>query len=480
MWTDVGDARLRQDVELLASFGYIKGPIDNWPMPWAQIDRGVAEARLDNVASPALTMALARIETLSERNRQGSRFMVKGSFTNEAALARGFAETARNPADITVTASHDLGDRLTVTWGGSWISNGTSDQRATLHHNGFSPAPSNITLRLGNWALYGGYPESYWGTGVDGSLLLSTSARPFPRVGIRRIEPYNIDLPVLRWLGPVTGELFVGQLREERDYKNPMVIGMRVAFQPTPYFQIGLNRMLQLCGENRPCDFSTIKNALIGFGDSDNTGTLNEPGNQIAGFDMAYLRPIGKTGHALRLSFEAIGEDADNIVIEQFARQIGVGFLGPVGKNGASYFAGVEYTDTLAQKFLGGLMGGRIWPGSIYNHFIYTDGWTYGRRPIGYSLDGDSKVMTVHGSLTDARNRRWYASIRHIDLNLYALERERISHTHEKIGLATGGVEWPTRFGDLRFEGRLQKNAPDTPDSSPWKVQGEFGWTTRF
>jgi hypothetical protein len=475
-----GDARMRQDVELLKSFGYMVGPADAWPLPWAQIDRGIDAARADGALAPILLRAVERLEALSDRNQNRIRYELDASFTNEPALVRGFAVTGRNAADVRVSAAHDVTDDLTIEVGASWISDGTDRQRATRHGNGFSPDPSQISWKIGNWMFYGGWPDTYWGSGVDGALLFSTSARAFPRIGFRRLQPYSIDAPVLRWLGPVTFDMFVGIADEKRDFDNPAVVGMRLAFQPTRYFEIGLQRGLMLCGSGRPCDFNTIGRALLGAGNFDNTGSMNEPGNQVGGFEMSYRRPIGTSGHALRLSFDTVAEDADNILIEQFARQIGVGVLGPVGTSGASYWAGVEYADTLGQRFFGHLQGGDLYPGSIYNHFIYTDGWTYGRRPLGFSLDGDTKLLTLHASLTDVRNRRWYGSYRHADLNFFANPRYRISHSHEKISIWTGGLEWPTRLGDVRLEGRVQKNAPDTPDSSPWRVQGEFGWTSRF
>jgi len=478
-WAMPGDARLRADVELLKAYGHIVGPIDAWPLPWAQIDDGIAAARNAGMQSPAIEAALVRLEALSDRNNQRSRYEVKVNLTNEAALVRGFADTARNPADATVTASHDLG-ALSVTWGGSFVSDGKDGQPATQSNNGFSFAPSHAAIKLGDWALYGGWVETYWGAGQDGSMLFSTSARPFPKVGIRMMRPKQIDLPVLRWLGPVSFDTFVGMLDEERDHDNPAIIGMRFAFQPTPYFEIGLNRAMQLCGSGRPCDVKTIGRALLGFNDFDNTGTLEEPGNQIAGFNMAYRRPIGKTGHVLKLTFDTTAEDADNVLVEQFARQIGGAILGPIGDKGASYEAGIEYTDSQAAKFLGQLMGGEIWPGSTYNHFIYTDGYTYGRRPIGYSLDGDARAFSVYGAYTDTRNRRWYGSARSITLNLHADARYRISQTREKIGLLTAGVNWPSQIGDLRFEARIQDNAPNTPDRDPVRVQAEMGWTSRF
>ena len=157
-----------------------------------------------------------------------------------------------------------------------------------------------------------------------------------------------------------------------------------------------------------------------------------------------------------------------------------MGVSGPIGEKGALMDVGVEYIDTQAAKFLGSLMGGQTWPGSTYNHFIYTDGWTYGRRPLGYTLDGDTRALTFHAAVTDSRNRRWHFEARHIDLNLHAIPNYRISHTNEKIGDFVGGVNWPTQFGDISAQARLQLNAPDTPDNNPTLVAAEIGWTTRF
>ncbi|MFS2022030.1 capsule assembly Wzi family protein, partial [Massilia sp. CT11-108] len=76
--------------------------------------------------------------------------------------------------------------------------------------------------------LYGGYAETWWGPGEDGTLLFSTSARPFPKVGFKRLSPEPIDLPVLRWLGPIRFDAFAGVLDEEREFSNPGVIGIRI------------------------------------------------------------------------------------------------------------------------------------------------------------------------------------------------------------------------------------------------------------
>src|SRR3546814_4187040 len=121
---------------------------------------------------------------------------------------------------------------------------------------------------------------------------------------------------------------------------------MRVSFEPLPGFEVGLNRGLQLCGKNRPCDAGTLFDAIVGFSDADNTGTPNEPGNQLAGFDLSYTRMIGPVGAKIYTEWEA--EDEDNFIIEQYARLAGLTLTGPPGGSGASWTVLGEWSDTLA------------------------------------------------------------------------------------------------------------------------------------
>ncbi|WP_448582313.1 capsule assembly Wzi family protein [Thermaurantiacus sp.] len=471
-WAEPGDARLRADIELMRSNGLISGPMGSWPLPWAQIDRGLARA--DGLAlPPGVAAAVRRVKALSDYNRKKNRFRAEMTVANAPALVRGFQESARGQVDMEVGAEHDL-DWITLGWGASYIKPG--DTPATAQGGGVQLRPLYAAVPIGNWAFYGGHVETYWGPSEEGGLLFSTSARPFPKIGFKVLEPRPLRAPVLRWLGPVGFDIFGGVLNEERDFANTAVIGMRLAFAPAPGLSVGLNRAMQLCGRGRPCDARIFALAFVGFGDADNTGTPDEPGNQLAGFDLAYSFRIGRAGHGGKLFFETVAEDADNIVIEQFARRGGGRLHGPLGTAGAVYSAGIEYVDSLASNFF----GGNKFPGSLYNNFIYVSGFTYDRRPIGFSLDGDTRLLTFDAAVTDARNRRVYGSIRQVNINVSESPSYRISKNNERFLLATVGAEMPTRFGDVRLELRAQGDQPDTPGTRDGAVQFEAGWKTRF
>lgn len=469
-WADVGDRQLRIDVDILKSAGIIRGPVNSWPLPWAQIDNGINSIGSVPLA-PQVAAALARVRALSERARRTSTREVLVATTNDVQLVRDFGGGARQKVDAAYHGEIDTG-AFFVSYGVSYRTNAVGKD--------YNFEPGYVAVKSGNWAVYAGFTEVWFGPGNDGTLLFSNSARPFPKIGIRRLSPDPLNIPILRWLGPVKVEAFGGVLTENRDYKNPLVMGMRVAFEPVAGLEIGLQRAIQMCGSGRPCSARSFGKAWFGVGNADNGNLDNDPGNQLAGFDLSYARMIGQV--TTKVYFEAIAEDRKNLSLAHYARLGGIQMAGQIGGRGAMWSGFIEYTDTNGQK----LFGGGNTPGSIYNNFIYTTGFTYKQRPIGYSLGGDTRVLTVSASATDTRNRRYYTSFRNIELNVTAPlfagqpPRNPISSNFEKIKVFTVGAEVPTPVGDVRLEGRLQDNAPDTPGISKLYPAIEVGLRVRF
>lgn len=469
-WADVGDRQFRNDVEVLKAAGVLRGPINSWPLPWAQVDNGINSVGIAPLA-PHVAAALNRVRALSERARRTTTGEATINGTNEPQLVRDFGGGAREKGDFGVRGEIDTG-----TFYASLAAGYRPGQAGKDYHF----EPSYVAVKSGNWAIYAGFAEIWFGPGNDGTLLFSNSARPFPKVGIRRLSPDPLDIPIFKWLGPIRVDAFAGMLNETREHDNPLVMGMRVAFEPVHGLEIGLHRAMQMCGRNRPCNGRSFAKAWFGLGTANGGNTDTDPGNQLAGYDISFARMVGSV--TTKVYFEALAENRDRLQLTQYARMGGVQFSGPIGSRGSNWAGFVEYADTKGAAFF----GGQSFPGSTYNDFIYTDGFTYRRRPIGHSLDGDSRVLTVSGSATDTRNRRYYASFRNIDLNVTAPQfagttpRNRISTSRERIKVVTAGAELPTRFGDLRIEARLQEDAPDTPGTSKLYPAIEIGLRTRF
>ena len=464
VWLEGGDRQTRADVETLAAAGLIRGPVNAWPLPWAQIVPALSSI---GTQSPEVASAARRLRALADRAGRPTRLEVRAAATNESALIRDFGDTAREDAEISARVEQEFG-ALTLSLGAGYRS---SQQGRDWHFE-----PSSATLKLGNWALYGGYVDVWHGPGNNGALLFSNAARPFPKIGIKRLSPDAFDLPVLKWLGPWRFDAFAGVLTgHRRDFDNPAVIGFRFGFAPAAGLEIGLNRALQLCGQQRPCSAKVIGNALVGFGNADNSGTANEPGNQIAGWDISYTSRIGAVAAKVYLEGEA--EDEDNVIVDKYSYLGGVTLSGALGSAGNSWRAGFEWTDTLARKFP---FGSTRYPGVTYTHFIYTDGYTYRGRPIGFGVGGDARQLSLGLALTDPRDRRIYGALRRADLNRSGINISAISANPERINIAVGGIELPTAVGDFRLEGRVQDDSPNTPGYTQRKGQVEVAWRARF
>ena len=98
---------------------------------------------------------------------------------------------------------------------------------------GFALDGSYIATRLGNWSASLGQQERWWGPGWDGSLILSTNARPIPAISIDRRVSEPFDSKWLSWIGPWTFHSFVGRMEKERTVSNPYLWGLRGEVKPT-------------------------------------------------------------------------------------------------------------------------------------------------------------------------------------------------------------------------------------------------------
>jgi hypothetical protein len=496
-FAQITDRRFRQDVEMMSAAGLIRGPVDVWPMAWAQIDKGLDAAHDGRQLAPYLAAAVARVEALSDLAQQRAVVDVRVNVTNSPAVARDFNNTARE--DFDGAAKVDL-------TAGNFSANVGVHYANGQRGNDYDFSPVQVAYVMGNWALYGGYTQIWTGPGQDGALLFSNSARPFPKIGIKRLVPDRIDFPLLKWLGPLSFDFFVGILDEQRDYPNQAIIGTHIAFEPVRGLTLGFSRMQQLCGEGRPCDFHTILKSFIGAGNADNPTAGDEaaffaqPGNQIAGWNISYQHMFGQV--AGKVYVEAEAEDSQHIVLEQYSRMVGTTWTGPYGVKGASWQLGLEYANTVASELFQGTSlsssGNRIYPWSMYQNTLYYNGFTYNRMPIGYWTDGDSHNYSFSAAITDNNNRRWYGSARHVLLNEFELgnppigviyptgtregqtQTYHVSANSETFDIFTVGVLLPTSIGDVTLEARGQTDSPNTPGYKDRQAQVEIGYRARF
>jgi hypothetical protein len=272
---------------------------------------------------------------------------------------------------------------------------------------------SYIAARLGNWSASLGKVDRWWGPGWDGSLILSTNARPIPAISLDRRIAEPFESKWLSWLGPWSFHSFIGRMEEERTVSNPYLWGIRVDINPTILdgLEVGMFRMMQLGGEGRPEGLSTWVDAFLSH---DNVGANSkyqdkskEPGNQLAGVDMRW-RPWSAP---LAFYGQLAGEDEDKFLPNALMFLYGIEFWRNLPNGTARIF--IEYTDLTSTWWTDDPHSRNV----TYNHAIYHDGYRYRGRPVGHWADTDSKIISLGGYFQNDSGVGWGSILRTGDLN---------------------------------------------------------------
>jgi hypothetical protein len=398
-WAAPGDPWLRHDVQVLADAGLIRAPVLSWPLPWADIAAGLPDAATSRL-TPVQQSAAARVaqRAAQEMRRDSARLGFELAGAHQPDPLRTFEDTPREEGEAALVVDW-LGDRFAWKLAGRVVADSGDGQT-------FRPDGSYVAASLGNWMLGAGYRDRWWGPGWQGSLILSSNARPLPAISLDRNESRPFDWPVLRWLGPWRFNTFMGQLEGDRDYPHALLFGMRAEARPLPSLQVAVSRTAQWCGAGRPCDLATFGDLLVG---NDNDQALeDQPGNQLAGFDLRWSWPGG--GLPLAIYAQAIGEDEAGFMPSKYLGLFGFEAWGDW--SGRSWRVLAEYSDTACDfhaappEF-----------GCAYTNSIYTTGYRYRGRVQGHPMDADGESVGLGATLLGLDGVRWHVTARNVKLN---------------------------------------------------------------
>lgn len=423
-WLAPGDEGLRSDISRLADAGILRGPVTTWPLSWPDIARDVLAAKSDFL-DQATFESLLRVQRLaraaSTTGFSGIGARVRG--TNEPTGLRQFADTAREEGEVTVRASmisSHFAANLQATYAFD------PDDGKSVRADG-----SYLGFNVGNFMLSAGYMERWWGPGWDGSLILSTNARPMPTVTLERNYTDPFRTPWLSWIGPWRASIAVGEGESDGLAVGKVkFLAARVNFRPRPWLELALTRTAQWCGGDRPCDFDTFTDMLLGRDNQDDeTGSpsAEQPGNQMAGYELRLRSPWRKL--PLAVYSQWIGEDEAGGLPSKFIGQYGGEVWGSARFGGWRLYA--EYSDT-ACNF------SRREPqfGCAYRNTIYPQGYSYRGRIIGHTMDNDSRMYSLGGVLTFSNGDVASIGVRHVELN-----RDGGSHAISDVPAELDNVE---------------------------------------
>ena len=433
-----GDIGLRHDIQVLADYGVITGPVTTWPLSWNALAADLQVAVDSEIVLPlAVNRTMQRI--LDRANRElhlrDARFNARLSGAENPMRIRGFASTPREEAELSAGFSW-FGEHLSLDLNATGAYEPDDDEEAR-------PDGSRIAVDMGNVTLAVSTMDRWWGPGWDGSLILSNNARPIPSITLGRNRTHAFETKWLSWLGPWDLEVMMGQMEEERAIPNARFFGMRFAFRPVRSLEIGLSRTAQWCGDGRPCGFDVFKDLLLGKDNVGDAGTTreNEPGNQLAGFDLRWSNMWFRRPMAFYA--QAIGEDEAGGFPSRYLGQFGVEMSGYF-RNRWSYRWFAEWVGTSCD-----VVRSDVLYNCAYNNSIYETGYRYRGKVIGHGAENDSRIVSTGVVFVNTENTQWHALIRFGDLNRGGGPDDRNTLTPTPLEVASIDLRYSRQLGNV-------------------------------
>jgi hypothetical protein len=439
-----GDVGLRHEIQLLADYGVIRGPVTTWPLAWDAVEADLRRSKDEEMILPVtVERARDRLLARAERESQRGKHRVKGrlAVAEKPIVIRGFADTPREEGEIRAGYEY-FGDRFTIDLNVTGVDNPADGEDVR-------PDGSLIALELGNISIAASTMDRWWGPGWDGSQILSNNARSIPAFTIDRNRTDAFETKWLSWLGPWDFSFIAGQMEEERVVPNARFLGFRFAFKPHHSLEIGISRTAQWCGDGRPCDLETFWNLVIGRDNRSDDGLTREtePGNQLAGFDFRWTN----FWFGVPMSFygNATAEDEAGGFPSRYMVQAGLEGSGYI-RNRWSYRWYAEYASNICDA-----LTSTVVYDCAYDHLIYKSGYHYYERVIGHGAESDARIGSVGIILTNNEATTWQVLLRYGDLNVGngpvpPNTPNRLTPTPQKIASADIQFAKSTRMG--RFE----------------------------
>jgi hypothetical protein len=219
------------------------------------------------------------------------------------------------------------------------------------------------------------------------------------------------------------------------DVDKPLFMAWRIVIMPTRKVEIGFSRTAQFCGQELECTPTVFKNLLIG---NDNVGidvtAAQEPGNQMAGFDLRWSSPIGNLPYAIYGQY--IGEDESGYMPAKFLSQLGLEVWHPVVSGGVVH-GFLEYASTTCSAN----SNRGPYYGCAYNQGrFYAEGYRYHGRSVGYTADRDAENWALGGIFSTGHDALWTATAR-----ISRLDRSLVGDTRNTVASV------PTDYDALEF-----------------------------
>lgn len=443
-WAQAGNAQLRSDIEILAAVGLVDNITTQWPIAWGGILFRLDKPDVLNGQPSYIVSAAKRV--LEQGRKETEKHHLRASFNvdvnNAPAVVRGFDALGRQTT-VGQLALEYIWDTTAVRLAVGARSTNRYDHQALVLDGSY------IAQNIGNAALYAGYVTHWWGPGWSTALSLSDNARPFPQIGISRIDTTPFQSPWLSWIGPWQAEFFVGVLDGNRIARNTLFNGVRIAINPLPGLEFALARTEQLCGTAHPCK------PLAEFLNVQNNGLHPSKSKDETNFDLRYTGMLSSAPYEIYL--QVMDRDTGPFTHSFSSHLFGASFWIPLPRTNIRVTA--EYADTIST--LNFFSFGKDIYGTTYTDYKYTDGWQYRGSTLGASLGGDSRLGVLQASWIGGHSVTYTFSYDRAAIGSPQSPTTNIvTSAPVTVNIGEAKVSIPTENINLDFALRLQDDRP--------------------
>lgn len=453
-FTEVGDESLRYYLTVLDAHPNIRLPLTTWPLAWKGIDQSLLSVRSD-LLSEREQRAYRYVKQASEQAKKKVQHSSRATVANSPAALSGFEADYRERYELSTALAWNQ-PLYSINQKPRFIENITGRFEFTFADDAIDNKPvrldgSYIAAQTKNWSFGYGAIDRWWGPGWQSSLILSHAARPTDGFFIRRDSSTASTWPVFSWLGPWQFTLIANTFEEERHIPNARFLASRLAFKPFSFLELAAFRTAQWGGDGRTENFDVLTNLILGR-DNNGSGGIDakaedEPGNQLAGIDLNINVSAFDASHQFYTQVagedEARGLPSRTIFLVGSSHQFSTGNI--------DHHLTLEYADTLAAG------GAKARANYAYEHLvIYHSGYRHYGRPLGASVDNDTRALTLLGNHWLPLNYQFSWKLMKADIN-----RDGGSLNREGAGSV---------WGDDRVDQLLGQVSLNKQFSTPWKT----------
>lgn len=457
-WIEADDLALRNDIQLLSDAGYIRQPINTYPLMWSGIVQDLQ--RVDSAAmAPELQDALQRVMSIWQRDRREMQASLSLAGETEQPSVIRFGDTLRDKAQAQVSGSYQT-DNISARVQISQVSQPYDQNRTRLDG-------SYVAVKAGNWIISAGALEKYWGPSFDTSTILSTNARPVPAVTLSRNSSAAADDD---WLPAWTFTTSFGQLSSRAAVPDAKLWQSRVGIKPLNSLELGFSWVMMYGGQGYGNSFSDWFDGLF------RGGTVEGTENMLAGYDLRWSTSVLDQPFGVYLSATADDFGTETLQLYKVAYQLGID----------TYISSLRSRVYLEALDTAIHCSNDSQYNCFYEHTTHLDGYRRYGRAFGTSYDNDSKAVNL-GILTQLDSQTsWHNKLAWLRLNMDGGRVNNLSQWTQAQLPARTVLLWRTeqqwreqadqwKWG-LEFSNTLDKAS----GSRDWQTELFVSWSRQF